>query len=179
MSRDSRKQGVPFDWSYWVVPGRFLAGCDPISGFSGDPRENLKALLDHGIRYIIDLTEPRSINHGYEQELKALAQDRGLNITIEHAPIENFSVPSRKVMRQILNSIDRRLEEGRPVYLHCLGGLGRTGTVVGCWLARHGTTGPAALSRLQELRQNAGNAHMASPENEDQAKMVLSWKDRE
>ena len=31
------------------------------------------------------------------------------------------------------------------MYLHCWGGVGRTGTVVGCWLVRHGRTGDEAL----------------------------------
>ena len=59
----------------------------------------------------------------------------------------------------------------------CLGGVGRTGTVVGCWLARHGTVGAAALERLTQLRQDTDNVGWASPETEEQVEMVLSWKD--
>jgi len=179
MSAEEQDLRVPFDWCYWVVPGKLLAGCDPMSGFSGEPAANLRGLLELGIRHIINLTEPRSYTRSYDQELQAIAQEMGIAVTMERAPIENFSVPSRKLMRSILNSIDKRLAEGVPVYIHCLGGLGRTGTVVGCWLARHGLTGPPALARLAELRQPAANIHLASPENEDQITMVLSWKDKE
>ncbi|MFZ5949388.1 MAG: fused DSP-PTPase phosphatase/NAD kinase-like protein [Candidatus Rifleibacteriota bacterium] len=33
---------------------------------------------------------------------------------------------------------------GKPVYVHCWGGLGRTGVVVGCWSRRHGEAEPLA-----------------------------------
>ena len=49
---------IPFDRSYWVVPGRLLAGYYP-----GDRQEEvmtlkLQGLLDCGIRCIINLMEP-------------------------------------------------------------------------------------------------------------------------
>jgi len=58
-------------------------------------------------------------------------------------------------MIRILDQIDRGMEQNPAVYLHCWGGRGRTGTVVGCYLARHGmAVGEAALDLLGELRQN-------------------------
>ena len=40
-------------------------------------------------------------------------------------------------MLAVLDAIDIALCEGHGVYIHCWGGVGRTGTVVGCWLKRH------------------------------------------
>ena len=48
-------------------------------------------------------------------------------------------------MASILDAIDAALDGGKTVYVHCWGGVGRTGTVVGCWLVRHGKTGDEAL----------------------------------
>ena len=69
----------------------------------------------------------------------------------------------------------QRLPQGGIVYVHCWGGVGRTGLVVGCHLARHGVVGPAALERITELRRGAADEHRQSPENALQEAMVLGW----
>ena len=53
-------------------------------------------------------------------------------------------------MSDILDAIDAALRDGKTVYVHCWGGVGRTGTVIGCWLVRHGKTGDEALSQIAE-----------------------------
>ncbi len=44
--------------------------------------------------------------------------------------------------------------------MHCWGGVGRTGTVVGCWLVRHGLDDGDAIARIATLRRElpAGEA---------------------
>jgi hypothetical protein len=61
-------------------------------------------------------------------------------------------------MLEILDELDAALDEGRRVYLHCRAGIGRTNVVVGCWLARRGYTGEAALDRLNALWQSSSRA---------------------
>jgi protein-tyrosine phosphatase len=70
----------------------------------------------------------------------------------------------------------RSISNNRPVYVHCRGGRGRTGTVVGCYLVRHGLTGQGALERIKELRRNEPTGHLPSPEAREQVEMVLSWE---
>lgn len=78
--------------------------------------------------------------------------------------------------RDILDAIDNDTKEGRLVYLHCWGGIGRTGTIVGCWLSRHGYPGEDALQRLSELwSANPKSARQNSPENERQRNYVRNW----
>lgn len=80
-------------------------------------------------------------------------------------------------MKHILDVIDHAMEENRPVYLHCRGGNGRTGTVAGCYLVRHDiVSGKEALEFLQGLRQGLVNADSPSPETEEQRRMVRGWK---
>jgi protein-tyrosine phosphatase len=43
-------------------------------------------------------------------------------------------------------------ESGRNVVIHCIGGLGRTGTVAGCVLVELGLTSAQALEVLHALR---------------------------
>ena len=72
--------------------------------------------------------------------------------------------------------IDEALEAGTPVYVHCLGGLGRTGTVVGCWLVRHGDDDGDAVGRIAELRSRCRTASSPSPETVEQRRVIEGWR---
>ena len=41
--------------------------------------------------------------------------------------------------------------------MHCWGGVGRTGTTVGCWLVRHGRSGTEALAELRRVAASDEN----------------------
>jgi protein tyrosine/serine phosphatase len=173
---------VPFDQAYWVISKKLLAGCYPGSENSEHARLQLKGLIDHGIRHVINLMESAELiwyGHAivpYGKQLKSIARSRGLSISIDHMPIKDRWIPSRMDMCRILDRIDQCITENMPVYVHCLGGLGRTGTVVGCYLARHGiNAGRALLTMIQDLRQNTSTHSLASPETNQQVDLVLSW----
>jgi len=181
---DQMKKNLPFDRCYWVVPGKLLAGYYP-----GDPDRDgtlakLGALLDTGIRAFIDLTEEMEFNRWgmglvpYEKDLRQVADDKGIpGVSYCRMPIPDLGVRTKEAMREILDTIDREMDNGRPVYVHCLGGIGRTGTVVGCWLARHGVaSAEAVLDRIAELRRGDPSAEVPSPETRQQRNFVRHWK---
>jgi rhodanese/phosphatase family protein len=150
----------PLQASYWVEPGRLLAGGYP---FSPDD----VAQLGRTVTFIVDLTE--------EGELAPYAE--GLRGT-QHvrAPIRDFSIPTDDEMARILDGIDEALARGDVVYVHCWGGRGRTGTVVGCYLVRHGVAPADALARITRLRRRLPDGHVASPESDEQIAMVRRWR---
>jgi len=83
-------------------------------------------------------------------------------------------------MIRILNQIDICMKYNKPVYVHCRGGKGRTGTVVGCYSARHGhASGHDVIDVIKELRKNVKDHFMASPETKPQIDMVISWREGE
>ena len=177
-----KKQTVPFPRSYWVVPGKLLAGYYPGSRDPLTSKAKLKGLLDHGIRHIINLMERDERNFQgkgflpYEQQLRTTAKEMAIPIELVYMPITDMEIPPEEGMVAILDVIDRAIEQNPAVYLHCWGGRGRTGTVVGCYLARHGmAVGEAALDLLSELRRNDPISHLSSPETEIQAEFVRSW----
>ena len=83
-------------------------------------------------------------------------------------------------MTAILDAIDESLAAGKPTYIHCWGGVGRTGTVVGCWLLRHGLAEPSSvLDVLMRLRnQDQERGQRMSPETGEQQKFVRQWLER-
>lgn len=173
----------PFPRSYWVVPGRLYAGAYP-----GDPdakimEKKLAALLDCGICRVVNLMEAREVDHNgrhfleYSEKLTSLALQRGVEACMARFPIRDVSIPSRSFMKDILGHIDRNITEGLPTYVHCWGGKGRTGTVVGCYLARHGIAlGNEALRMIEWLRQYDPKSREPSPETREQRHMVVTWK---
>ncbi|MFZ5570079.1 MAG: protein-tyrosine phosphatase family protein [Thermodesulfobacteriota bacterium] len=186
MTGTAHQWKIPFDRSYWVEPGRLMAGCFPGSPSPGEAHQKLKKLLACGIREVVNLMEPHERDHhgklfeSYEGPLRSLADEMGLDVTVARFPIKDGDIPTRLEMCRILDHIDAAIQNGRPVYLHCWGGRGRTGTVVGCYLARHGLAADhQVLKMIKVLRQDVRDAHSASPENSWQIDMVLSWVERE
>ena len=170
----------PFPDSYWVLPGRFLAGGYPLSrpGDEYSIRLRLGKLVEMGFNTFIDLTRAGEVTP-YLSSLKEEAVRYGKEISYKNHPIQDKGLPTVEEMVQILDELDAALAERRKVYLHCLGGIGRTGTTVGCWLARHGLTGEAALARLNELYRASEQSRFFSrvPEMEGQILFILDWKE--
>ncbi|MEO8827751.1 MAG: protein-tyrosine phosphatase family protein, partial [Lapillicoccus sp.] len=58
------------------------------------------------------------------------------------------------------------------VYVHCWGGRGRTGTVVGCLLVDDGLSFDEVIDRLAELRSTSSKAHVRVPESRTQDEVI-------
>ena len=168
---------VPLVNSYWVVPGRFLAGEHPGEVGKQTAPERLTALLSAGIRTFIDLTEEREAD-GYAFILRGLAEERGLEVTYLRIPIPDRGVPPAWTLRCILEVIDRSMRDERAAYVHCFAGIGRTGTVVGCHLRRHARAAPGAVvAGIAALRQGMIIGREASPHTPEQVQVVENWKE--
>ncbi|NQT86410.1 dual specificity protein phosphatase family protein [bacterium] len=156
---------TPYPRSWWVIPGKLLAGCAPSEA-------HLELLVDAGIRAIVCLQE----SVWYEEALDSVSQRHGVAVSLMGFSIPDGHAPSRETMNTVLDVIDGFLGQGRPVYVHCAGGHGRTGTVVGCWLVRHHKSGDEALEHIRRLRSACPELRgVPSPETSAQLRMVRNW----
>ncbi len=169
----------PIANSYWVVPGRFLAGEYPGATLRRPSLENMHALLDGGVTHFVDLTE-LGVNKPYTYELVKEAKRRGVDVGYERHAIIDMDVPTSPAqMVDILDSIDAAMDAGRAVYVHCLAGVGRTGTTVGCWLVRHGHSADSALAQIHEWWQGTEKSAriLRTPQTDEQHDYVRNWRE--
>jgi protein-tyrosine phosphatase len=167
----------PHHNTYWIEPSRFLAGEYPGASESATAAARLAAYLDCGVTDFIDLTTPGELVP-YEPLLEELADSRHTEIGYRRMPIVDMSVPrDRGEMKAILDEIDRRISRGGTVYVHCWGGIGRTGTVAGCYLVRQGLTGDAALLELARLwpQMQKSAWYQTTPQTPEQYEYVRHW----
>lgn len=188
-------------YSYWVVSNRLMAGDYPGVQKPGNPLRWLvsicysilasvrtpskgwygssarfKELIQSGINSFVDLTEETELPE-YASTLNNIGRLNGLDIRYARWPIKDRTVPPHQYMSGILDYIDQELAAGRNVYVHCLRGLGRTGITVGCYMVRHGQTGPESVDELHHLRRYTLSSWLPSPQTSQQREMIINWSE--
>ncbi|HEX2697242.1 MAG TPA: hypothetical protein VHM28_05995 [Anaerolineales bacterium] len=139
----------------------------------------MDSFLEAGFDTFIDLTRPDELQP-YLPILKEQAKLHGMNIAYHRFSILDRGLPSREEMIATLNTIDAALADGHRVYVHCWGGVGRTGMTVGCYLVRHGMSGEQALNQLAAWWQGVpkNRIYPRSPETDEQVQFILDWKEK-
>lgn len=188
-SSSTKLAARPHDACYYVSP-HLVAGEYPGDkrGRTEWTRKKLDAFLDCNMTHFIDTTHPGE-RERYDDILQQQASKRGLEESIiryHRFPVQDFGIPSVDQMKDILDEIDRSIDNSdssnhnNKVYVHCRGGIGRTGTVIGCHLVRrHGLSGEQALEKVNELFRGSSRSaeSSCSPETNAQMDFVRNWKE--
>ena len=167
--------------AYWVTQGSVMAGPYPGERRKEDAVNTLTALTDAGVTHFIDLTFPKGESTDSLEPYECLL-DRLPNGNLpgySRFSIVDQYIPTQEFMGEILDEIGSLLGRGEVVYVHCWGGVGRTGTVVACHLIDAGMTANQALDFLQSDRRDLIRGHRPSPEMPEQEAFVRAWVDRQ
>lgn len=171
----------PFPHTWWVTD-QLLAGPYPGDVDPQTAERNLQSIVEGGVSVFVNLQEYTETGMGYKPFpdyrpiVRKLTPGTAKEPVFHRFPIKDMGVTSSATYREALDRIDEAHAEGRGVYVHCWGGHGRTGTIVGCWMVRHGLTPDQALGRISELRQHDDYlTYMESPQTRGQVRVIRKW----
>ena len=168
----------PHENCYWVVPGRLMAGEYPYAIREEDGLQKLSAIIAAGISHFIDLTQTWDPLEPYDVMLAKTVASAGCVPGYDRFAITDMGTPESPVLTNlILDRIDQLLAESYAPYIHCWGGIGRTGTIVGCWLVRHGQSGEEALDTIASHWTTVAKRlhYPQSPQTDEQCDYVRQW----
>ncbi|MGN1375078.1 MAG: ADP-ribosylglycohydrolase family protein, partial [Prevotella sp.] len=160
----------PLHQSYYI--GRYLfAGEYPGDKYEELAKVKLKRIHHFGVRHFVDLTE--------EGELRPYRQLLPNDTTYLRFPIRDVDVPkSVEAVHQLIDKMEYLIQQNGYTYMHCWGGVGRTGTIVACYEARQ-MEEPTLEKVLTAMRNNFSKmpkaSHRKSPETQEQIDFVRQF----
>jgi len=145
--------GLRVDWLTDIAPNGSRVGLTWLPGRRDVGRvlsEDLDALRTGDVDSIVCLlARDEFVRYGVEGLLDAYSA-RGIEVL--HTPTLDGRPPSLDELREAVSWIDRRLADGGKVVIHCVGGIGRAGTVAACWLKSKGIETQEAIAAVRRIR---------------------------
>lgn len=163
--------------SGWGLIGMSLCpGKQQTGARSGHWRRDLDLDINHikawGAKAVISLMEMQELDELGVEDLPEKIW--GLGMDWIHLPIVDQRAPDESFLRrwQIFGKrIVTTLEDGERIFIHCKGGLGRTGTIAACLLIESGMTSGAAIDTVRRVRSG-------TIETVEQERFVLEYRPR-
>lgn len=150
----------------YSFPGKIFRSPMPFSRF--DRTGVWDAYHEQGIDLVVVLTEPQEYLVYAGRDLPAFYRQQGMDSI--HIPVPDFGVPPDwKAWEKGLEAASRAAREGKNVAVHCLAGIGRTGTFLAC-LAKQNLE-LDGLTAIQWVRETLPGAM----ENSDQESFVIEY----
>lgn len=178
--RTSDTHPIRVDWLDTPWSGRvgltFAPGkrqSQPLSGAPWErslPQDLDRLVTEYSARLLVSLVEDHELDGLGISELVSAADKRGLKVL--RFPIADQGVPAALGdVAAVVNSVVAIARSGENVVIHCMGGLGRAGTIGGCLLVAAGDDARTALRKVGDARGPR------APENEIQRRFVASFAD--
>ena len=137
--------GKPDNFS-WLIEGKLAGSAIPTSF------EEIKWLVDGGVKSIVTVRE------------ESLDDDWIKNINYLHIHSNDMGVPEFEDLVKAVDFIHQRITNNEPVMVHCLAGLGRTGTILACYLIKYQKL--SADDSIQKVRESRPGSIQSFPQEE-------------
>jgi atypical dual specificity phosphatase len=142
----------------FVIP-QCLAGMS-CPGISNSLEQDLKWLKEKGIHAIVTLTR-----ENLDDQILL-----SYNMEYLHIPVTDFAPPTLGQILDFVHFVDSMLDKKKAVAVHCFAGLGRTGTMLACYLVKQGYTPQESIRQIRSLRPG-------SIESEEQEWAIQDYAD--
>ena len=117
----------------------------------------------------------------YHQGVRAVIRMEELTISARSAktvhlldmfePVPDFTPPEPDQILRMIGFIDEQPAADRPVVVSCYAGIGRTGTVLACYLIHRGQEPTDAIKKVRELRPGS----IQTPDQEAAVYAYAEW----
>jgi atypical dual specificity phosphatase len=124
--------GKPDNFS-WLIEGKLAGSAIPTS------KDEIKWIQEEGVKSIVTIRE------------EPLDKNWIDDIIYLHVLSDDMGVPSFDDLKSSVDYIHNRIQNEEPVMVHCLAGLGRTGTILACYLIKYEKM--SAIDAIQHVRE--------------------------
>ncbi len=138
----------------WLIEGEIAGMAKPASSVY-----DFEFLKDKGFEAIVSLTEfPLS---------EVLIDEFGFSV--KHIPVRDFEAPTLEQIENFVVFAEKARSEGKKLVVHCDAGIGRTGTMLACYLVSKGFSAADAIEEVRTKRPG-------SLETIEQEEVVLKFE---
>ena len=137
--------GKPHNFS-WLLENKLAGSALPTS------IDEVKWVLDQGVKSIVTVREA-PLDDEWVKEVKYL-----------HIMSNDMGVPELVDLGSAVDFIHRRITNNEPVMVNCLAGLGRTGTILACYLVKYQNM--SADEAIQKVREERPGSIQSYPQEE-------------
>jgi len=146
---------IPKNFS-WLIKNEIAGMAKPVSVVP-----EFEFLKENGIDAIVSLSElPLH---------KSIIEEFGFET--KHIPITDLTSPTQEQIEEFIIFVNKIISAQRKVVVHCDAGIGRTGTMLACYLVNKGCSARDAILEVREKRPG-------SIETAEQEETVIKYEER-
>ena len=137
--------GKPDNFS-WLIENKLAGSAIPTSN------DEAQWVIEQGVKSIVTVRE------------EPLDDDWVKDVSYLHVYSNDMNVPEFDDLTYAVDFIHRRITNNEPVMVHCLAGMGRTGTLLACYLVKY----PKMLAddAIQKVREERPGSIQSYPQEE-------------